>query len=308
MSINKYIVGSPRFENDEYEQMGSGIRRGAFDETLYGGLLRYEIMPGTFVGLSGYEAHHNLPWDPNVNTLVARTDLLDGRDSELFNAYDSMQLGKFRRVVGAEFQTVVDNVALQGEYAKLDSNPNGGILSNAPDAMVFTGYTQFENLSLFALYRDYDVGFDNPYARPFGEDNRYGQTLLSDPFRLNSPLYSWLETSSPQTKAERGIFLQTRYRISRQITISGLEFDQWVRKADSQSQRRYTLRVEYAPVWPVRFRVRQRYSDRASEELFDNRRFKSWDSRFEVRGRLTAYDELRLLYSNTNTVSRRVRA
>ncbi len=301
VSINKYIVGSPRFENDQYELMGSNIRRGAFDEDLYGGLLRYEIWPGTYVGLSGYEAHHNLPFDPNVNTIVARTDLLDGRDSELFNAYDSRPLGKFRRVLGAEFQTVVDNVAFQGEYAKLDSNPDGGLLSSAPDAMVFTGYTQWENFNIFALYRDYDVGFDNPYARPFGEDSRYEQTLLTDPFRLNSPLYSWLENSTPQTKAERGIFLQTRYRISRQITISGLEFDQWVRKADGQSQRRYTLRVEYAPIWPLRFRVRQRYSDRASEELFDNRRFKSWDSRFEVRGRLTAYDELRLLYSNTNT-------
>jgi hypothetical protein len=61
------------------------------------------------------------------------------------------------------------------------------------------------------------------------------------------------------------------------------------------------VRFEYAPVWPLRFRLRQRYSDRAPEELFDNRRFKSWDTRLEVRARLTAWDELRLLYSNTNT-------
>ena len=301
VSINKYVVGKPRFENSEYELMNTAIRRGAFDEELYGGVLHYQFVPGTFVGISGYEARHDLPWDPKVSTLVTEVGRLEARDNELFNAYDSTQLGNFRRVLGAEFQTVISNVALAGEYAKLDSNPTGGIFSNAPDAMVFTGYTQWSNFNIFALYRDYDVGFDNPYARPFGQDNRYEQTLLGDPFRLNSPLYSWLESTTPQTKAEQGIFLQTRYRISRQLTISGLEFDQWKRKADGQSQHRYTLRLEYAPIWPLRFRLRERYSDRAPEELSDNRRFKSWDTRLELRARLSGYDELRLLYSNTNT-------
>ena len=301
VSINKYVVGKPRFEDSEYELMNTNIRRGAFDEDLYGGVLQYQFLPGTYLGISGYEARHNLPWDPKVSTLVTEVGRLEARDNEIFNAYDSTQLGNFRRVFGAEFQTVVSNVAFAGEYAKLDSNPNGGIFSNAPDAMVFTGYTQWSNFNIFALYRDYDVGFDNPYARPFGQDSRYEQTLLGDPFRLNSPLYSWLESTTPQTKAEQGIFLQTRYRISRQITISGLEFDQWKRKADGQSESRYTVRVEYAPIWPVRFRVRQRYSDRAPMELSDNRRFKSWDTRLEMRARLSGYDELRLLYSNTNT-------
>lgn len=309
VSINKYIIGRPRFENYEYEamrdpsnsQLRTDIRRDAFDETLFGGVVQYQFLPGSYVGLSGYEAQHDLPFDPNVEAIVTETERLEARDAELFNAYDSRQLGKFRRVVGAEFQTVVENLVFQGEYAKLDANPDGNVFSDAPDAYVLTGYTQYSNLNFLAIYRDYDVGFDNPYARPFGQDSRYEQTLLGDPFRLNSPLYSWLETNTPQTKAERGIFLQTRYRVSRQVTISGLEFDQWTRKADGQSQRRYTARIEYAPIWPIRLRLRQRYSDRAPEELSDNRRFKSWDSRFEVRARLTAWDELRLLYSNTNT-------
>jgi len=301
VSINKYVVGKPRFEDSEYELMNTNIRRGAFDEDLYGGTLQYQFIPGTYVGISGYEARSNLPWDPKVSTLVTDIGRLEARDNELFHAYDSTQLGNFRRVLGAEFQTVIDNVALAGEYAKLDSNPTGGIFSNAPDAMVLTGYTQWSNFNIFALYRDYDVGFDNPYARPFGQDNRYEQTLLGDPFRLNSPLYSWLESTTPQTKAEQGIFLQTRYRVSRKFTISALEFDQWKRKADGQSQHRYTLRLEYAPIWPIRLRLRERYSNRAPEELSDNRRFKSWDTRLELRARLSGYDELRLLYSNTNT-------
>jgi hypothetical protein len=211
-------------------------------------------------------------------------------------------LGKFRRVVGAEFQTVVSNFMFQGEYAKLDSNPDGNIFSAAPEAKVLTAGAQYSNLTMMALFRDYDVGFDNPYARPYSQDNRYEQTLLGDPYRLNSPLYTTLETNTPQNKAERGVLLQARYRVSRQFTITGLEYDQWTRKADGQSQRRYVARFEYAPIWPIRLRLRHRYSDRAPEELTDNRRFKSWDTRFEVRARLTAWDELRLLYSNTNTV------
>lgn len=300
ISINKYIIGWPRYEDDEYETMNTAIRRRAFDETTFGGLARWQFLPGTYVGISGYEAQHDLPWDPNPATLVTEVDRLEARDNEIIHAYDSTELGNFRRVLGAEFQAVYENIAFQGEYAKLDANPNGGIFSNAPDAMVFTGYTQFSNLNFFALYRNYDVGFDNPYSRGFSQDNRYEQTLLGDPFRLNSPLYSWLETRNAQAKAEEGIFISSRYRISRQITTS-VEFDTWERKADGQSLRRYTVRGEYAPVWPVRFRVRQRYSDRAPEELSDNRRFESWDTRLEMRARLTQWDELRLLYSNTNT-------
>jgi DNA uptake protein ComE-like DNA-binding protein len=311
-TVNKYVVMLPRLTEEELAglQTAEGtpllLRRDAFHETVYGGNLKLQLTNGSYVGVSGYEARYDKHFNPDVNSLIApaNRDLLDSRDSELFADYDSRRLGKFRRVVGAEFQTVYANAALQGEYAKLDSSPDSGLqglFSAAPDAFVLNGWVQYEDLTLQALYRSIDLGFDNPYARSFSNDTRYEQTLLTDPFRLQNPVLTWLELDTPQMKPERGLFLSTRYRVSRKLTISGLEYDQWKRVADEQDQRRWTARLEYAPIFPVRFRLRERFSSRSEMGTEDFRKFKSWDTRLEMRLRLSDYDELGLLYSSTNT-------
>lgn len=311
-TLNKYVVMAPRFENHELASMQTetgidfGLRRDAFRETMFGGNLKAELWTGTYVGVSGWEARYDKPWNPDINTLVpaGNLGLLNARDSELFRDYDSRQLGDFRRVFGAEFQTVYENVSLQGEYAKLDANPaNGleGLLSAAPEAYTVNAYVQYEDLNLLALWRDYDLGFDNPYARAFSNDVRYEQTLLDDPFRLQNPLLSFLGQSTPQMKPERGLFVALRYRVTRNFTITGLEFDDWTRAADGQDLRRYTARLEYAPIFPLRFRLRQRFSSRSEFGSEDVRKFRGWDTRLETRVRLSTYDELSLLYSTTKT-------
>jgi DNA uptake protein ComE-like DNA-binding protein len=312
-TINKYVIMQPRFTEAELQGMGIlsdptpgsfGLKRDAFRETLYGGLLRTQIVPGTHVGISGWEARYDARWNPNVDTIVDRTDLLTGRDAELFAAYDSRQLGEFRRVFGAEFQTVYQNIAVQGEYGKLDTNPAGGlegVFSAAPEAFIVNAYVQYSDLNLLALWRSYDLGYDNPYSRAFSEDSRYEQTLLEDPFRLENPLLSWLAETTPQPKAERGISLQARYRVTRNFTVAGLEFDQWERLADGQDLRRYTLRLEYAPIFPLRFRLRQRVSSRAESDALDVRGFEGWDTRLETRVRLSEWDEMGFLYSVAKT-------
>ena len=312
-TINKYVVMNPRFTEAELQRMGTfsspgpgsfGLKRDAFRETLYGGLLQTQLWTGTYLGVSGWEARYDTRWDPNVGTIVNRTELLQGRDSELYAAYDSRNLGDFRRIIGAEFQTVYENFVLQGEYGKLDSNPAtgmDGLFGSAPEAYVINAYVQYSDLNLQALWRDYDVGYDNPYSRAFSEDSRYEQSLVEDPFRLENPLLSWLAETTPQPKSERGLFLGARYRLTRNFQISGLEFDQWTREADGQALRRYTLRLEYAPVWPLRFRLRQRVSSRGEGHALDVRAYEGWDTRVETRVRLSEYDELGFLYSIANT-------
>jgi DNA uptake protein ComE-like DNA-binding protein len=314
-SLNKYILMYPRFEPEELAAMPtlSGdpmpIKRDAMQETMFGGLAQVEIVPGTYVGVSGWEAQYGgKRWDPRVETIIApeNLDLLEGRDSPLFTAYDSRQLGDFRRVFGAEFQTVYKNVAFQGEYGKLDSNPKGGVegvFRNAPDAYLVNAYVQYDDLNILALWRDIDVGYDNPYMRGFGQSGRYLQTLAGDPFRNDNPLLSWLATRSgpPQNASERGLFISGRYRVSRTFTISGFEFDSWKRGSDGQDLRRYVLRLEYAPIFPLRFRLRQRVSSRADDLVTDVRGFSGWDTRLQVITRLSAFDELRFLYSVTQT-------
>ncbi len=308
-SINRYILLTPRFEQEVLDAnngtFGGSIRRDAFEETIRGGNLKFSLFPGTYVGVSGYEARYDKPFDPQTTALFTRPDLLQARDSELFRDYSSAGIGNFRRVVGAEFQAVYENVALQGEYAKLDASKKNdfleGVFSAAPEAFVLNGYVQYGDFNLFALYRNYGIGFDNPYARAFSNDTRYEQTLVGDPFRLNNELLSYLEVNTPQMKPERGLFITSRYRISRRLTITGLDFDQWTRVSDGQDMRRYTLRMEYQPIFPLRFRLRQRFSSRAEQITDDVRAFKSWDTRLEARLRLSSYDEMRFLYSATST-------
>jgi hypothetical protein len=159
---------------------------------------------------------------------------------------------------------------------------------------------QWEDLNLQILWRDYDVGFDNPYARAFSNDSRYEQTLLGDPFRLQNPLYASLALETPQMKPERGIYGNLRYRVSRTFTISQLEFDDWIR-ADGQNSRRYVARLDWVPIFPLRFQVRQRFSSRAEQVAQDVRRFQGWETRFGVQARLSGFDTIELLYSTGKT-------
>lgn len=311
-TLNRYIVMSPRFENSELEAMQTetgakfGLRRDAFRETMVGGNLLANLWTGTFIGVSGYEARYDQAWNPDINTLFPGTNLglLEARDTELYNSYDSRRLGKFRRVVGAEFQTVYQNLAVQAEYAKLDANEKDGLdglMSAAPEAYTVNAYLQYDDLTLQMLWRDYDVGFDNPYARGFSNNKRYEQTLADDPFRMQNPLLSWLSVNTPQMKPERGMYMNLRYRVSQTLTLSGLEFDDYVRAGDSQHSQRWVARLDYAPVFPVRFQLRQRVSSRGAEQAEDIRRFGGWETRLLAQARLSGFDQVNVLYAIGNT-------
>ena len=341
-TVNQYVTMDPRPGADWLadhmafepgQSYGLGVRpdtptliaRDAFEENVTGGNMKVMLGKASYVGVTGYEARYDRAFwaDPVtlVNTYAMDTrDLLEARDSEIWSGYTSVFADpgdstrtehKFRRVYGAEFQTVHENVSLQGEYAVLQDPRNGFLSRNKdrdgnviknPDALLLNAYAQWDDLHLLAIWRDYDVGFDNPYNRGFANDNRYEQTLLDSPFRLNDSLYSWLSLNTPQPKPERGLFLQSRYRISRNLIINGLEFDQWERKADGADMQRYTLKVEYQPKFNMRFRMRHRYSSRAQTNPNDVRWFRSWESRFEMITLLSNYNRVKLMYMTSNVM------
>jgi len=91
---------------------------------------------------------------------------LEDRDSELYARYNSMDLGPYRRLWGAEGSTVFENVSLAAEYGKLEtsdeSNALKRIFSYGPEAFVANGYIQYENFNFLALYRDYSLATTTP--------------------------------------------------------------------------------------------------------------------------------------------------
>lgn len=313
-TINQYVVMNPRLSEDYLADYvpasgATGLRRNAFREEIVGGNLKLMLGDATYVGVTGYEARHDRAFRADPATLVTELGRLEARDSELWTGYTSVRVDpatgqrtdhKFRRVYGAEFQAVVDNVALQGEYGVLQ-DPGASLFHGVNrDALVLNAYAQWDDLHLLAIYRDYDLGYDNPYNRAFSNDTRYEQTLLDSYFRLEDPFYAWLSLNTAQPKPERGLFLQSRYRVSRTLTITGLELDQWERKADGMDMARYTLKAEYQPLFNLRLRVRHRYSSRAEQLPGDVRRFNSWESRWELLTLLSHYNSLKFMYMTSN--------
>jgi hypothetical protein len=80
----------------------------------------------------------------------------------------------------------------------------------------------------------------------------------------------------------------------------GPQYDTYTRKADGADLKRLSLRAEYRPVFPVRFRIRHRISGRHDQRPDDIRAFQSWDTRLEMRVNLSNYDQMGFLYSTTN--------
>lgn len=314
-TINRYVTMRPRpepefLEGRTVDGIATGLRREAFDEDMVGGNVKVMLAPGTFVGLTGYEARYDKAWRADGDVLVATTDLLEARDNEIWNGYTSVyeddegnqQSAKWRRVAGAEGQAVFGNVSIQGEYAFMQNPQNSFLSSKNPDAYVINTFAQWDNLHVLGIWRDYDVGFDNPYGRAFSNDSRYEMTLLDSPYRLNDDLYTWLETDTPQPKAEKGLYLETRYRISRALTLSGLSFDKWTRKADGADLMRYTLKAEYQPIFNVRFRVRHRYSSRSENNPEDVRTYRNWETRWQLITMLSNYNRLQFMYMTSNVM------
>lgn len=314
-TINRYVVMRPRpeaafLEDREVGGIPSWLRRDAFQEDILGVNWKVMLAPGTFVGFTGYTARTDKAWRADEEILVADTDLLEARDSEIWNGYTSVfdeadgTRTEYRRryVGGPEAQFVFGNVAVQGEYAFLQDPRKNLFHGNNPDAYVVNTFAQWDNLHLLGIWRDYDVGFDNPYGRAFSNDSRYEMTLLDSPYRLNDDLYTWIETGTPQPKAEKGLYLETRYRISRALTLSGFSFDKWRRNADGADMMRYTLKAEYQPIFNLRLRVRHRYSSRSEDNPEDVRTYRNWETRWQLIANLSNYNRLGFMYMTSNVM------
>lgn len=307
-SVNLLVRMTPRIDNDQLIAAGLNPIKDQLHEETWGGNLRYDLGYGRYFGFSGYESRYDRFFDPKWNPydptdkhpLVSDDDedTFVPQDSELFSAYKSP--GKYRRVYGADFQWVYRNMALQGEYGELQVDGDAFKVGDDPSALVLNSYVQYENLDFLALYRDYDLAYDNPYQRSFSNYERYKGTIMEDFFRLEDPLYGEVFQNSSQPQAERGFYFSSRYRITDPLTLI-LESDTWRRQGDMSKYTRFVGRLEYRFVFPVRLRLRQKWQNRELGNLEDASIFNNVETIFDLEYRLSRFDALKFIYLTSYT-------
>ena len=229
--------------------------------------------------------------DPELNAMYSSVG-----SSELWDSAKA-----YRRVIGFDFSTVIGNIALQGEIGRFyNYDKNIFNFNSEPKALVLNAYTQFNNLNLLVLYRDYDLQFDNPYQRSFSNYQRFKTTILEDEYWLEDPILKGLYENNAQPQAERGLYIQSRYQFHRSF-IGYLNWDNWLRKADRTYYFRTVATIEWRPVFNYRVKIRQKWQGRGVFDVMHPSPYDSRETRISAELRLSRYNKIKLFYINGYT-------
>ncbi len=285
------------------------------NEVTYGANVRFEFSPGTFLGLSSYESLYDKELRPEpllaivdaANTGLFLNSSGNGGDTEIAAMHGSSAKSGLwadakanRRVQGLEFSTVVSNLALQVEWGVLDKDSEILSVKKDPQALVANAFLQFDNFNFMVLYRDYDLGYDNPYQRSFSNYQRYKSSIFEDDFYLKYSYLSNLYTGAAQPQAERGVFISSRYQIHRAWVLT-TNFDTWTRVADGSRYYRTVATAEYRPTFNYRFNIRQKWQARGSFNLFSPTGYENRETIIRARMRLGGFDQLQVRIVNSIT-------
>tara|TARA_B100000614_G_scaffold80801_1_gene72254 strand:+ start:840 stop:3293 length:2454 start_codon:yes stop_codon:yes gene_type:complete len=323
-SFTSLITMQPRMSlglnNDTtkiYEPLTDSVR-----EVTIGTNLRFSPFIGTNLGFTIYQSLYDRILDPQIRETVLGgedpdysgdtyylTYLTNSADPEINAMYQSSASSSLwsdtksaRGAIGFDFSTVFKNISIQGEYGKLVKNisslsPNQmQKIKRSPQAKVLSTFLQFDNFNFLALYRDYDLKFDNPYQRSFSNYQRYKTTIFEDSYWLEDPAYAFLYTANPQPQAERGLYITSRYQFHRNLTGT-LASDHWTRKADDAKYYRTVAQIQWKPIFKYRVYFRQKWQARGTHNIFHPSPYYSRETRIRVKMMLSNFNELEFLYS-----------
>jgi len=251
-TVNTLIVASPTpsmFE-DQVEETTSG----GYVRLDLGRLWKFPI--GTRIGFLKYQSHYNKAFVPDPYSLDIPDSPIGQGSNELEDPnYLNLWSGNTREVLGVDFQTVIsENYSLEGEFSHLQGAEDG-------NAVVLKARAVYDDIYLLAIYRRTGLGYDNPYSRPFKEQRKFDDTQLEREYRLLNPVTKVLE-DMPYAKAEEGIYLETRYQLSRSFTITKMYIDLWKNRAYDLANLRFQTELEYRPIFPLRFRLKWKHQEK----------------------------------------------
>ncbi len=239
-TIFYYVISTPRLPTNYH----------TFAETNLGASVRLDLSDIGLIpeGTALVFNTLNCKYNKDFSTLVKWIDIPN--DATYFTDYNYLKTtkGNKRNFNSIDFRTAVENISMEGEYAW---QQNGGI------AYLLKARAQYEYLYVMTLYRHFDVNYDNPYNRGFNEQVKFEDTEFEKPYRLIDPTFSQLQYF-PSPKAEKGLYTEIRYQISRQITLTRAYLDVWQNIAHGLTNYRFQGEIEYRPVFPLRFRLKQK--------------------------------------------------
>jgi len=258
--------------------------RDNFSEKFYGGSFGVDLsnlffIPfGTYISLNGLKIRTDKPFK------ISREDVEFKYDADELDTptYLDMTNGREKKFGGISGRTVINNFGIEGEFVHQFT----GIPSNA---YIFGGIVQYNNIYVLFRKRHYDVGYDNPYARPFMEQKRFDDTPFEKPYRLLDPFYSDMQ-NYPAPKPEDGLYVETRYRINRHFTITRAYVDVWKNLAIGLPNVRVQSELEYRPIYPLRIRIKHKYQAKWRERPTTPTRSVTNEFTFRVYALLTDYD------------------
>ena len=331
-----YVVPTIRFDNDEMLQaeaafnteiqagttyampyLNLAYRKDAFREKLWGTHLQYNPFVGTRLGFTTYtalydDAHFMVPDYYGLQSLLVRDSYYYPKfkmmDAEIAGLYSTHVDGKYsrdyRRVIGFDAGTVIGNTAIQGEYAELSVDGSDFKLGDDPSALLISANTQFENLYLIALYRDYDIDFDNPYSNAFSEHERFDDTILEkNVYALTNPILSDIYLGSTQAQPEKGIYFETRYKFNNYFTVGRSYLDIFQRKTDGRRTARFQSELEFRPLFQLGLRLRYKNQVNRIEDFADRGVSKTNEYTASIRTFLSNRDFLEFEYRYNTVLS-----
>jgi hypothetical protein len=333
--VFSYVVPTTRFDNDELTEaeqyfnteLQSGTsyatnyinlatRKDALNETLWGAHVQVNPFIGTKLGFTTYTALYDnayfvVPDYNSLDELLVRDSyyypkfkMMDAEIAGLYSTLTDTYARDYRRVIGFDGQTTIGNVSIQGEYAELSVDGSDFKLGDDPKAYLISAYTQYDNLYFLTLFRNYDIGFDNPYSNAFSEHERFNDTILEkNVYALTNPTLSDIYLNCPQAQPERGIYFETRYKFDRFFTIGRSYLDIWERLTDGRRSARLQTELEFRPLYQLSLRLRYKDQVNRYDDLAERGVSKTDEYTVSVRTFLSNRDFLEFEYRYNTVLS-----
>jgi Helix-hairpin-helix motif len=312
---NEELAEAEDFFNNYYEpgttnpyDIAMAPRKDWLEEQTIGGRIAWSPLAGTEIGMSGYESVYDKDFVVDADSLTgylfrsseAAYEKWKAPDSEILALYSTSNDDyerDYRRVTGFDWRTTLGNTSFEGEYAELQVDGSEMGIGDDPGALVLSSYSQWDNLYLLMLYRDYDLDFDNPYARGFSEHQKFDNTALDNyAYTMTNSLLNDIYSNQAQAQAERGIYLETRYRFHEKLTLSRAYLDIWERKCDYRKSIRFQGELDFRPIYQISLRLKHKHQQNRYDDFAERAVSITDETTGRVIANLSNFDRISLEY------------